>query len=174
MRCSCVTVARAHVLVCARSCVNAPPRESACAMASLLQAVVPLQVTDLCSTESAVVDDSWQLSVRVPAPASLKEPPTGESEHPTAPLGGPVDKTAMPGAAGPETGPASGVPYPLAGAMRPAPMPLIAPSDGTGERSSTSVVVELASPLASAPRLPGGPVFQLRVRSNGSAQDREI
>ncbi len=121
------------------------------------------QVMDLCSPESAVADDSWQLCVLVPA--SLTEPPTGESEHPTAHFGRPVDMTGMPGVASPEAG--LGVPSLSARARRQTPIPLIEPSDGTGEGQLASMVIELESLLVAVPQTPGGDLCQLRLRSNG-------
>ena len=90
-----------------------------------------------------------------------------DSEHPAAPLGGPVEATMIPGVAVPEAGPR--VASRSAGDGRRMPVPQIEPSERTGERESASVVLELASPLAAAPGLPRN-LCRLRVRSDGDAQ----
>ena len=94
------------------------------------------------------------------------------SEDPTAPLGGPADDIALPGAAGfePETACQCG-PFPSAAAMLLTPIPFIVPS-GSPRGASTSVVIELASLRAPGPN--GGDLCQLRLQSNSSAHDRDM
>ncbi len=92
------------------------------------------------------------------------------SEDPTAPLGGPANDTALPGAGSPEleTACQCGL-FPSAAAMLLTPIPFIVPS-GSPRGASTSVVIELASLRAPGPN--GGDLCQLRLQSNNSACNR--
>ena len=89
------------------------------------------------------------------------------SEDPTAPLGGPANDTALPGAASPELETACG-PFPSAAVLL-TPIPLTVPS-GSPRGAATSMVIEIASLRATGPN--GGDLCQLRLQSNNSARNR--
>ena len=114
-----------------------------------------VQVMDLCSPESAVADDSWQLS----APAGLVEPPSGASEHPTAGVSKPAETLPTPS--------------PSAGGMMQTPIPRIEPPDdtheGLGASTSESILIEMAR-LVVAAVLDGDDECKLQVRFEGQIQ----
>jgi hypothetical protein len=118
-----------------------------------------LQVMASRSPEIVIADDSQQHSARVSA--SLVQPVA-------IPIRGSADNTAMmQGVASPAAGPherSSSI-----DAVRQAVIPVSMPPDGTGERASASVVIEVASALAAAQGLPGGDLCQVRLRSNRGA-----
>ena len=102
------------------------------------------------SPEIVIADDSQQHCARVSA--SLVQPVA-------IPIRGSADNTAM----------MQGAASPAADAVRQAVIPVSMPPDGTGERASASVVIEVASALAAAQGLPGGDLCQVRLRSNRGA-----
>ena len=116
---------------------------------------MPLQLIPSMSRKRSVADDTWQLMV----PASLVEPPSCASEHLTASVGKPAEKTTTPS--------------PGTGEMLMAPIPRIDPSDATrecpGASTSESMVVEIARLVAAAVH-DDQDLCELQVRFEGQIQ----
>ena len=106
------------------------------------------------SRKSSVADDSLQLTV----PASLVEPLSGASEHPTTGVGRPAETTA--------------IPSPGAGGTLQTPIPRIAPSadNGDGVSTSESMVIEIARLVVAAAH-DGEDLCELQLRFEGQIQE---
>ncbi len=119
-------------------------------------AVLPLQLMPSVSRKRSVADDLQQLSV----PASLVEPPSCASEHPTAGVGKLAEKTTTPS--------------PGAGEMLMATAPRIEPSDDTrecpGASTSESMVIKIARLVAAAVH-DDEDLCELLVRFEGQIQE---
>ena len=117
-----------------------------------------LQLIPSISRKRSVADDTWQLMV----PASLVEPPSCASEHPTTGVGKPAEKTTTPS--------------PGVGAMLMTPIPRIDPSDAThecpgpGASTSESMVIEIARLVAAAVHNDQD-LCKLQVRFEGQIQE---
>ena len=116
-----------------------------------------LQLIPSISRKRSVADDTWQLMV----PASLVEPPSCASEHPTTGVGKPAEKTMTPS--------------PGVGAMLMTPIPRIDPSDDTrecpaGASTSESMVIEIARLVAAAVH-DDADLCELQVRFEGQIQE---
>jgi hypothetical protein len=118
--------------------------------------VVPLQLMPSMSRKRSVANDLQQLMV----PASLVEPPSCASEHPTAGVGKPAEQTTTPS--------------PGVGGMLMAPIPRIDPSDDTrewpGGSTSESMVIEIARLVAAAVH-DDQDLCELQVRFEGQIQE---
>jgi hypothetical protein len=154
----------AHSRADAYACVGACVAHRQCIGACIVPA-------DSCLPSSFIGDVGFVSPLQALATAQASDDGSfvvpATSEDPTAPLGGPENDTALPGAASPEPETACG-PFPSAAVLL-TPIPLTVPS-GSPRGASTSMVIEIASLRATGSN--GGDLCQLRLQSNNSARNR--